>query len=72
MLCGARSIRSGTRCRPGRSWFGRRWDDLRLVGLKLVFLAVSGVMSLLGLSRRESWWKDAEICAPRTQLEGAM
>jgi hypothetical protein len=27
---------------------------------------------LLGLSRRESWWKDAEIRAPRTQLEGAM
>jgi len=41
------------------------------VGLKLIFLVVSGVMSLLG-SRRESWWKDAEIRAPRTQLEVAM
>jgi putative transposase len=38
------------------------------VGLKLVFLAVSGVMSLLGLSRRESWWKDAEILMLRHQL----
>ncbi len=38
------------------------------MGLKLVFLAVSGVMSLLGLSRRESWWKDAEILMLRHQL----
>jgi uncharacterized membrane protein YecN with MAPEG domain len=29
--------------------------------LKLVFLVVSRVVSLLGLSRRESWWKDAGI-----------
>jgi hypothetical protein len=42
------------------------------VGLKLIFLVVARVVSLLGLSRREWWWKDAEICAPRTQLEGAM
>src|ERR1019366_4420897 len=46
------------RRRPGRSWLGRRWDDLRLMGLKLVFLVVSRVMSLLRLSRRESWWQD--------------
>jgi putative transposase len=52
----------------GRSWLGRRWDDLRLVGLKLVFLVVSRVMSLLRLSRRESWWKDAEILMLRHQL----
>src|SRR5215472_12769422 len=51
----------------GRSMLGR-WavpcrvgDDLRLVGLKLIFLTVSRAVSLLGLSRRESWWKDAEI-----------
>ena len=53
---------------PGRPWLGRRWDDLRLVGLKLVFLVVSRVMSLLRLSRRESWWKDAEILMLRHQL----
>jgi hypothetical protein len=40
--------------------------------LKLIFLTVSRALSLLRLSRRESWWKDAEIRAPRTQLEGAM
>jgi hypothetical protein len=31
------------------------------VGLKLIFLIVSRTVSLLRLSRRESWWKDAEI-----------
>ena len=30
-----------------------------LVGLKLIFLTVSSAMSLLRLSRREEWWKDA-------------
>jgi hypothetical protein len=39
-----------------------------LMGLKLIFLAVSGVMSALGLSRREAWWKDAEILMLRHQL----
>jgi putative transposase len=38
------------------------------VGLKLIFLIVSRVVSLLGLSRRESWWKDAEILMLRHQL----
>jgi hypothetical protein len=38
------------------------------VGLKRVFLVVSGVMSLLRLSRRESWWKDAGILMLRHQL----
>jgi len=38
------------------------------MGLKLVFLVVSRVMSLLRLSRRESWWKDAEILMLRHQL----
>ena len=47
-------------------------DDLRLVELKLIFLIVTCGVLLLGLSRRESWWKDAEIRAPRPQLEGAM
>src|SRR5260370_19517413 len=56
------------RRRPCRSWLGRKWDELRLMGLKLVFLVVSRVMSLLRLSRRESWWKDAEILMLRHQL----
>ena len=43
------------------------WDDLRLVGLRLVFLIVSRAVSLLGLSRREWWWKDAEILMLRHQ-----
>jgi putative transposase len=38
------------------------------VGLKLIFLIVSRAVSLLGLSRRESWWKDAEILMLRHQL----
>jgi hypothetical protein len=46
----------------------RAWDDLRLVGLKLVFLIVIRAVSLLGLSRRECWWKDAEILMLRHQL----
>jgi transposase len=36
--------------------------------LKLIFLIVSRAVSLLGLSRRESWWKDAEILMLRHQL----
>jgi hypothetical protein len=28
------------------------------VGLKLIFLVVTRAVSVLGLSRRESWWKD--------------
>ena len=47
---------------------GRRWDALRLVGLKLIFLALTRAVSVLGLSRRESWWKDAEILMLRHQL----
>jgi hypothetical protein len=36
--------------------------------LKLVFLVVSRAVSVLGLWRRESWWKDAEILMLRHQL----
>jgi putative transposase len=43
-------------------------DDLRLVGLKLLFLIVSRAVSLLRLSWREAWWKDAEILMLRHQL----
>jgi len=46
----------------------RAWDDLRLVGVKLIFLIVTRAGSLLGLSRREWWWKDAEILMLRHQL----
>jgi putative transposase len=52
----------------GQSRSVRRWDDLRLVGLKLVFLVVSRAMSLIRLSHRESWWKDAEVLMLRHQL----
>ena len=44
---------------PGRSWSVRRWNDLRLVDLKLIFLVVSRAMLLIRLSHREPWWKDA-------------
>ena len=38
------------------------------MGLRLIFLIVTHAVSLLGLSRRESWWKDAEILMLRHQL----
>ena len=51
-----------------RSWSVRTCDDLQLVGLKLIFLTVSSVMSLFRLSHWEKWWKDAEILMLRHQL----
>ena len=36
--------------------------------MKLIFLIVSRAVSVLGLSRREPWWKDAEILMLRHQL----
>ena len=67
---------SADSCWPGsafgrwvaRSWSVRKWDDLRFVGLKLIFLVVSRAMSLIRLSQREAWWKDAEILMLRHQL----
>ena len=38
------------------------------MGLKLIFLIVTRAVSLLGLSRREWWWRDAEILVLRHQL----
>ena len=38
------------------------------MGLSLVFLIATRGVSLLGLSRREEWWKDAEILMLRHQL----
>jgi putative transposase len=52
------------------TWPG--WDDSPLVGLKLIFLIVSRVVSLFRLSRQESWWKDAEILMLRHQLAVAL
>jgi putative transposase len=46
--------------------------DCRLVGLTLIFLIVSRAVSLLRLSRRESWWKDAEILMLRHRLSVAL
>jgi putative transposase len=38
----------------------------------LVFLVVTRAVSVLGLSRREAWWKDAEIVMLRHQLAVAL
>jgi Homeodomain-like domain len=54
--------------RAGRNRPVRRWDDLRPVGWKLIFLIVSRAVPVLGLPRRELWWKDAEILMLRHQL----
>ena len=42
------------------------------MGLKLIFLVVTRAVSVLGLSRREAWWKDAEILMLRHQLVVAL
>ena len=67
------AVGSVTRAVPGgQVWFGPACDDLRLVGLKLIFLVVTRAVSVLGLSRREAWWKDAEILMLRHQLAVAL
>jgi hypothetical protein len=68
----AENLRRLARCSADR-WLpvrapARAWDDLRLVGMKLIYLIVTRAVSLLGLSRRERWWKDAEILMLRHQL----
>src|SRR5712691_6129045 len=47
-------------------------DDFWLAGLKLIFLVVTRAVSVLSLSRREAWWKDAEILMLRHQLAVAL
>ncbi len=42
------------------------------MGLKLIFLVVTRAVPVLDLSRRESWWKDAEILMLRHQLAVAL
>jgi hypothetical protein len=56
----------------GQVWFGLACDDLRLAGLKLIFLVITRAGSVLGVSRREAWWKDAEILMLRHQLAVAL
>jgi hypothetical protein len=56
----------------GQVWGGPACNDLRLVGLKLMFLVVPRAVAVLGLSRREAWWKDAEILMLRHQLAVAL
>src|SRR5271170_5477024 len=50
---------------------GSACDDLRLAGLKLIFLVVTRAVPVLGLSRREAWRKDAGILMLRHQLAAA-
>src|SRR6266702_1664352 len=81
---GAENLRHLGRCFAGRrrlghakgAWraglFGLACDDLRLVGLNLIFLVVTRSVSVLGLSRREDWWKDAEILMLHHQLAVAL
>jgi putative transposase len=68
MLCWPLVTRPRVRHMRVRSWPAGAWDDLRLAGLKLILLIVTRSVSLLGLSRREWWWKDAEILMLRHQL----
>jgi hypothetical protein len=64
---------SVTRTAPGRQvWFWSACDDLQLAGLKLIFLVVTRAVPVPGLSRREAWWKDAEILMLRHQLAVAL
>jgi putative transposase len=42
------------------------------MSLRFAYLAVLRVFGWLALLARSDRAKDAEICAPRTQLEGAM
>jgi hypothetical protein len=44
---------------PFRWARGNGLQNLRLVGLKLIFLVVSRAMSVIRLPHREWWWKDA-------------
>ena len=63
------AVGSITRTVPcGQVWVRLACDDFRLVDLKLIFIIASRAVSLLGLSRRECWWKDAEILMLRHQL----
>jgi transposase len=62
----AQPVHDGLRTLPGVDQ--PRGVGVADLGLKLIFLVVSRAMSLIRLSRRESWWKDAEILMLRHQL----
>jgi hypothetical protein len=64
---GNASARACARWPLGRPAPGSACDDLRLADLKLIFLIVTRAVSLPRLSRREVWWKDAEILILRHQ-----
>jgi hypothetical protein len=67
------AVGSATRTVPGgQVWLGLACDDLRFVALKLIFLVVTRAVSVLGPSRREAWWKDAEILMLRHRLAVAL
>ena len=72
---GAKNLRHLAGCIADRWLLGpvpaRARDDLRIVGLKLIFLIVTRAVSLLGLSPREWWWKDAEILMLRVPLQNS-
>ena len=71
MLAGRRRLgHANSAWRAG--WFELACDDLRLAGLKLIFLIVTRAVSVLGLSRREACWKDAEILMLRRQFAVAL
>jgi hypothetical protein len=58
--------RLSVRLRTGQSWPVRRRDDLRLAGLKLIFLAM--LLSWLALWARSSASKNAEILILRHEV----
>jgi hypothetical protein len=64
------AVGSVPRSGAGRAGLGPSGDGMifGLWGLKLIFLIVSRAVPVLGLWRRESWWKDAEILMLRHQL----
>ena len=64
-------VRAENLIRARQPWFQRPWrpwNDLGLVGLRLVYLIVSRLFGWLRLSRRSESWKSAEILLLRHQL----
>ena len=71
-ICAEETVGSSAHAWRLVAGLGRPGDDFRLVGLKLIFLIVTRAVSVLGLSRREAWRKDAEILMLRHQLAVAL
>ena len=73
VACGRRKRKASGRPVPVEPVLPRpACDDLRLVAFKLIFLTESSAMSQLRLSRREEWWKEAEILMLCHQLAVAL